>query len=149
MIDFDLDVVSKLLVPIGQLAVAIAVGLISFSQWRTANEQKEIARQKILLDLFDRRFKIYETVVRIFPTAQFSKFDEKFDNEFKEGTRGDQFLFDKKIHDVNNKIKDIIWSSQSQGRYVINHNEITPLVEEFKKLAQPYLRLDKIKGTRR
>ncbi|MFM9974754.1 MAG: hypothetical protein ACKVON_09315, partial [Beijerinckiaceae bacterium] len=117
-------------------------------QWRTANEQKEIARQKILLDLFDRRFKIYETVVRIFPTAKLSRFDNSLENEFREGTRGDQFLFDKKIHELNNQVKDIIFQSQSQGRYNIDYNKIDPLIDKFKDLAQPYLRLDRIKGTR-
>jgi hypothetical protein len=55
MIRFDLDVISKLLVPVGQLAVAIAVGLISYSQWRVSVRQKEIAHNKIMLDLFDRQ----------------------------------------------------------------------------------------------
>ncbi|MBY5838062.1 hypothetical protein J3P71_17675 [Rhizobium leguminosarum] len=46
-----IQVLQALLTP----AIAVAVGAIAFLQWRTAH-------QKVILDLFDRRIKIYEVV---------------------------------------------------------------------------------------
>ncbi len=54
------DLQIKLFTAIGQILVAAAVGLIAWRQWRTAQQQAETARKKLVLDLFDRRIDLYE-----------------------------------------------------------------------------------------
>ncbi|HIE1099856.1 MULTISPECIES: hypothetical protein [Stenotrophomonas] len=49
----------KLFTAIGQILVAAAVGLIAWRQWRTAHQQAETARNKLRLDLFERRIEAY------------------------------------------------------------------------------------------
>jgi len=50
----------KLFTALGQILVAAAVGAIAWRQWRTAQQQAETARKKLVLDLFDRRIELYE-----------------------------------------------------------------------------------------
>jgi hypothetical protein len=141
----DADIISKILVPTGQLAVAIAVGCISYSQWRTAENQKKIAQQKIILEMFDRRFKIYETVVRVISEARIHQMDERLQSELREGVRGVQFLFSREIEDITNKIQDVIFQSRLNGKYIIAWPEIEKLVEEFKIITSPFLVLGDVK----
>ncbi|MBN5074450.1 hypothetical protein JY427_02160 [Stenotrophomonas maltophilia] len=54
------DLQIKLFTAIGQILVAAAVGSIAWRQWRTAQQQAETARKKLVLDLFDRRIGLYE-----------------------------------------------------------------------------------------
>lgn len=58
-----IQVLQALLTP----AIAIAVGVIGFLQWRTAH-------QKVVLDLFDRRLAVYDGVVNSV-TTYFSKLE--------------------------------------------------------------------------
>ncbi|CCP16105.1 hypothetical protein [Stenotrophomonas maltophilia] len=52
-----------------QTLVAIAVGGIAWRQWRTAVQQAETARNKLIADLFDRRYKIYSRFRELVQTA--------------------------------------------------------------------------------
>ncbi|QDY49794.1 hypothetical protein [Stenotrophomonas maltophilia] len=54
------DLQIKLFTAIGQILVAAAVGLIAWRQWRTAQQQADTARKKLVLDLFDRRIVLFE-----------------------------------------------------------------------------------------
>ncbi|HGM7299046.1 TPA: hypothetical protein ACKP7S_000802 [Stenotrophomonas maltophilia] len=54
------DLQIKLFTAIGQILVAAAVGLIAWRQWRTAQQQADTARKKLILDLFDRRIGLFE-----------------------------------------------------------------------------------------
>jgi hypothetical protein len=47
-----IQILQALLTP----TIAVAVGVIGFLQWRTAH-------QKVMLDLFDRRIRVYETTI--------------------------------------------------------------------------------------
>lgn len=55
------DLQMKAVTAIGQLALAATVAYIAFQQWRTA-------RNKLKLDLFDRRFAAYEELRRTVST---------------------------------------------------------------------------------
>lgn len=54
------DLQMKLITALGQILVASAVGVIAWRQWRTAQQQADTARKKLVLDLFDRRIELYE-----------------------------------------------------------------------------------------
>ncbi|MEJ1139809.1 hypothetical protein [Stenotrophomonas sp. CCNWLW162] len=57
------DLQIKLFTAVGQILVAAAVGVIAWRQWRTAQQQAETARKKLIADLFDRRFRAYDKFV--------------------------------------------------------------------------------------
>ncbi len=59
------DLQIKLFTAIGQILVAAAVGVIAWRQWRTAQQQAETARNKLRLDLFERRIEAYNKLRRI------------------------------------------------------------------------------------
>ncbi|KZE52985.1 hypothetical protein AVW14_09790 [Stenotrophomonas maltophilia] len=56
------DLQIKLFTALGQIGVAVAVGYVAYRQWRTAQQQASTARNKLQLDLFDRRLAVYEAV---------------------------------------------------------------------------------------
>ncbi|WP_353100641.1 hypothetical protein [Stenotrophomonas lactitubi] len=59
------DLQIKLFTAIGQILVAAAVGLIAWRQWRTAQQQAKTARNKLRLDLFERRIEAYDKLKAI------------------------------------------------------------------------------------
>jgi hypothetical protein len=83
--------VIAVLAPIATLVVGLVAGFIAWQQWR-------LARQKLRLDLFDWRFKVFEATRRflsqILKHAQFSD-SELF--EFFAGTSDAEFLFGKDV----------------------------------------------------
>jgi hypothetical protein len=147
MIRFDLDVISKLLVPVGQLAVAIAVGLISYSQWRVSVRQKEIAHNKIMLDLFDRRLKIYDSIVRSFASSQIpGVFDQENISFLREGIRGHEFLFGGELSKKIETLWSLAWRSTSINYYIDHCEEFEPIITDFKELSKPYLDVTNIRN---
>jgi hypothetical protein len=47
---------------LGPTLVALAVAYVAFRQWRTAEANRRIANDKLVLDLFDKRFAWYEAL---------------------------------------------------------------------------------------
>ncbi|HEL3770859.1 hypothetical protein I5U03_11955 [Stenotrophomonas maltophilia] len=70
------DLQIRLFTAIGQILVAAAVGVIAWRQWRTAQQQAETARKKLIADLFDRRFKAYDKFVDHISNAFYGDKDE-------------------------------------------------------------------------
>ncbi|RIA19052.1 hypothetical protein DFO63_4170 [Stenotrophomonas sp. AG209] len=56
------DLQIKLFTATGQILVAVAVGIIAWRQWRTAQMQAETARNKLKFDLFTRRMEAYDRI---------------------------------------------------------------------------------------
>lgn len=78
---------SPLLVPI----IAIFGAFIAYRQWRTA-------QNKLKLDLFNRRWIIYEAVQKYLSSLMVSgKTTPEMEFEFLTGKRGAQWLFDEKV----------------------------------------------------
>lgn len=79
------------------VAISGAIACISLAQWWTA-------RSKFRLDLFDRRWAIYQAtkglLIEICAHAQMRDEEER---KFREGIRGARFLFDAKIEDYLTK----------------------------------------------
>lgn len=83
---------------IAPIFVAIFVAYIAFMQWRTAD-------QKVRLDLYDRRFKIYDATVNFYNALSGDVKVVEFLNaraEFFRAVRESQFLFSResKIYDM-------------------------------------------------
>jgi len=97
MKDF-IDFISKLS-PIGTLMVGFAVVCIAWQQW-------QVAHAKLRLDLFDRRYKVYDAT-RAFLSVIVA--NENFDNSqlftFYAGISDAGFLFDAAVVDYLEQIK--------------------------------------------
>ena len=81
-----------------QLLQVFAVFGVAVAGTRIANRQKEIAAEKVKLDKFDRRFKVFDAI-RAF-LAHVTMRDEVDDDHFREferATLDTVFLFDEKM----------------------------------------------------
>jgi hypothetical protein len=88
-----------LLLPVATFFLSVAVGIVAWLQWR-------LAHNKLRLELFDRRYKIYEATSK-FVDAIVNDAAHDVDsylNDFNAGTSNVEFLFDT---DVLNYIKQI------------------------------------------
>jgi hypothetical protein len=91
------DYISTFL-PIATFALSVAVGIIALLQWR-------LARNKLRLDLFDRRYKIYEETQTFVDSINNDPGNvDSYLNAFNAGTSNAGFLFDA---DVVNYIKQV------------------------------------------
>src|SRR4051812_29661402 len=75
------------LAPSATLIVGLSVGFIAWQQW-------QLAHSKLRLDLFDRRYKVFDAT-RIFLAVigRDSRFEESHLFEFDAGTSDAEFLF--------------------------------------------------------
>jgi hypothetical protein len=143
-----IQILQALLTP----AIAVAVGLIGFLQWRTAH-------QKVMLDLFDRRVAVYEQVMGMQRTFMM-KGDTLSGPEVDHihAVRGKaRFLFGE---DVNTALKiwhdsliDLTVSADVLRMDAGSREEHLPLIiramqrtrpfrESFPELFAPYMRMD-------
>lgn len=84
------------LLPIATFCLSVAVGLIACLQWR-------VARNKLRLDLFDRRWQIYAATSKFVDAINNDPENVgSYMNDFNAGTSNAEFLFDS---DVVNYIK--------------------------------------------
>jgi cell division septum initiation protein DivIVA len=80
------------------LIVSVAVAFISWLQWQTAEKQSETARNRLRLDLFERRIKVYDawmTMAAI--AAQKGDITREEQQICSVATKGAEFLFNKEI----------------------------------------------------
>jgi hypothetical protein len=78
---------SATLIPIAAIIVSLVVAVVQYAQWRTAN-------QKVVIDLYDRRLKVYEQLGKaIGPVVREGEVSEAAFNEFMIGQADATFLF--------------------------------------------------------
>ncbi|ALN73186.1 hypothetical protein [Aureimonas sp. AU20] len=75
---------------ISTLIVGMSVAYIAWRQWQTA-------REKLALDLFDKRFAIYQTITQYYYPSQFVVDTRPDKEELLNAVRASTFLFDKRI----------------------------------------------------
>lgn len=89
------DILSKLVTP----AIAVAVAVIAFLQWKT---NRATVREK----LFDRRFDVFvETQTFLTKIRQDLRFDQQDLNKFTDAYQRSSFLFDENIEKYLLKIR--------------------------------------------
>ncbi|TAX09315.1 hypothetical protein [Rhizobium leguminosarum] len=103
-----IQVLQALLTP----AIAIAVGVIGFLQWRTAH-------QKVVLDLFERRAQLFEDVLSAVENY-FDRYDQQVGSEtivrlYRTQTKA-QFLFGPEIVDLIEAIRSDVIRHNSLSR---------------------------------
>jgi hypothetical protein len=86
------------MLPIATFCLSVAVGFVAWLQWR-------VARNKLRLDLFDRRWKIYAATSNFVDAINNDPTNVgSYLNDFNAGTSNAEFLFDS---DVIEYIKQI------------------------------------------
>jgi hypothetical protein len=108
-----------LLLPLATFFLSVAVGIVALLQWR-------LAHNKLRLDLFDRRYKIYEATSK-FVDAIVNDSAHDVDshlNDFNAGTSNAEFLFDTDVlnyiqqvrtHAVGMRTACVLYESQPEG----------------------------------
>src|SRR5712691_9934192 len=90
---------SSLLFPIATLFLSIAVVLIALQQWQTA-------RDKLRLDLFDRRYKVFDATRRFLSTiGREATFTDSQLLEFHAATSDAEFLFGMDVVDYLSQVR--------------------------------------------
>ena len=85
--------------PIATLIVGSAVAIIAWQQWR-------VARDKLRLDLFDRRYKVFEATRKFLTmTVKKARFDDAQLFEFCAGIADAEFLFGNDVVDYLAQIR--------------------------------------------
>jgi hypothetical protein len=85
-----------LFLPVATFFLSVAVGIVAWLQWR-------VAHSKLRLDLFDRRYKVYEATQKFVDSINNDPAHVgSYLNDFNAGTSNAEFLFDA---DVLNYIK--------------------------------------------
>ena len=114
----------------GAVLVSAVVAVVAFLQWRTAH-------QKVMLDLFDRRFSIFMDVRLIASTgADRSRFDQGLPNEII--ARG-RFLFGKEVVTILTEIHDLC-SAKDVGR--LQPGALDDAFQRFIASVEPYMKMD-------
>lgn len=120
---------------LGALAPAVIagiVGYVAYRQWRTAQE-------RLKLDLFDRRWSIYEETKRFLATREAGALQIAAVNRFAAETKGAQFLFD---HDtlvfLGGTVRTVMDSGRSREALSVARDpaERAQLTERVKELAE-------------
>ncbi|MBT6046328.1 MAG: hypothetical protein HOG49_05845 [Candidatus Scalindua sp.] len=89
---------------IATIIIAIIVAFIGFLQYLNNKEQKIISEEKLKLELFDKRFKVFESTRDLFQQIlQLGKVDRQEARKFRQLTMDAIFLFDVEIHDYLEK----------------------------------------------
>jgi hypothetical protein len=143
-----IQVLQGLLTP----AIAGGVGVIAFMQWRTAH-------QKVMLDLFDRRLKVFETVESAAGAVfRSGRGNEETERSLLTAIAEAKFLFGNDVHDY----LEAMWKSyvemESLAMEIENlhgHERVTAVREKRRhgmaissfhaegvKVFGPYLRMD-------
>lgn len=96
----EIQLLSGLLVP-----VIAALGVwIAYRQHKTNQQQADTARQKLRLDLFDRRLVVYEATMKFFASVFTSGYVNGSPlTEYMTAVRGAKWILDDEIHDYLNK----------------------------------------------
>jgi hypothetical protein len=122
------------LLPVATFFLSVAVGIVAWLQWR-------VARNKIRLDLFDRRYKVYEATVRFLRVSvqDFAHIDLHL-SVFNDETSNAEFLFDT---DVVNYLEHIRQQAQNEGAaiWLSDPDRITATTKTF----APYLGFPNVK----
>ena len=134
------------------LAVACAIAYVAWQQWR-------LARHRFRLDLFERRYKVYDATKKFVSLGQF---DDPQLFEFNAGTADAEFLFDSRVTEylrevrkravsvrTHQKIFEHMPVGEERFRHVeVAHGDLLWLTEQITdmtKVFTPYLSFSHIK----
>ena len=119
-----------ILAPIGMFVVGLTVAYVARQQWLIARQQAEVARNKLRLDLFDRRYRVFEAArTFLLAIASETPFDNSHVFAFDAGISDREFLFGSDVVDYLKEIKKRALDVRQQQRSF----ESSPNDEEHSK----------------
>ena len=99
-------------VAVGQLIVAAAIASFAWRQWR-------IAQDKLRLDLFDKRFAVWSSLLALFVEIWRDRALQLASiSAYSAGTASAAFLFDSDVQQYLDRVRDQAIKLQSQGRRI-------------------------------
>ena len=142
--------------------IAAIVAYIGFLQYLINRKQNLVAEEKLKLDLFDKRFKVYQITKEFLELVVHVEFDLKELNKFEDNTEEAVFLFDEnlskyldKIYFKSNNLRKIgkqhyaleqnsKMSEENEEDLVKKYDELNNWLigqlEELPKVFSPYLK---------
>ena len=137
------------MIPLVTAFIAAVVAGIAFLQWQTA-------REKVLLDLFDKRFALYDEVRSVVGRHLTSGIDQPDIFDFARATSRSQFLFGPEVRTfLDQRRKDLsgemtsrnltprpIPEDQREAVYaelVARKDRLSDFFEDFDKMVAPYM----------
>ena len=141
---------------IGTLIIGIAIVVVAW-------QQRQIARHKLRLDLFDRRYKVYEATRKFLSIIlRDARFDQDQLFEFYAGTSDAEFLFDsavvayleqlrkRALHmSTAQKVYERMPVGDERSRHVqAEHDDLSWLTDQLtgmSKVFSPYLAFSHVK----
>jgi hypothetical protein len=123
---------SATLIPIAAIIVSIVVVVVQYAQWRTAN-------QKVVIDLYDRRLKVYQQLEKaIGPVLREGEVSGAAFNEFMIGQADATFLFGEDVQEYLKSLrKCFAWLLSMTNEVIDNSPKRAELIDtKFKYIAE-------------
>jgi hypothetical protein len=133
---------SAILIPIAAIIVSIVVAAVQYAQWRTAN-------QKVVIDLYDRRLKVYQQLAKaIAPVLREGEASGDAYNEFLIGQADAAFLFGEDVQEYLQTLRKCFAWLVSITAEVIDRspNRAQMIDTKFKYIAEIVAFYDKAPG---
>ncbi len=115
---------------IATITIAVMVAFIGFLQYLNNRKMKLISEEKLKLDLFEKRFKVYQAaqeIIRMITADKTPNFEAM--SNFNDKTSEAIFLFDEKLHDyLDNIYKRAHYLNDVKLRHVITGVTTPPLL---------------------
>jgi hypothetical protein len=143
-------VVSVTLISIAAIIVSIVVAVVQYAQWRTAN-------QKVVIDLYDRRLKVYQQLEKaIAPVLREGEVSNAAFLEFMIGQADATFLFGEDVQEYLKSLrkcfawllsitKEVIDNSPKRAELIDTKHkyiaEIVAFYDTAPRLFAPYMKL--------
>ncbi|ELT50156.1 hypothetical protein ACI50E_00715 [Brucella sp. ZJ1_1] len=129
----DLPYYIRIVAALGPLLIGLYVAYVAWRQWRTA-------RDKIILDIFDKRFAVFMDVRRLASIyLQMTEIPENEASLPNEIVAKGRFLFGEDVNIILNEIYQL--SYQAQHDYNARR-KITEKLNEFVEVAEAYMLID-------
>jgi hypothetical protein len=133
----DLQALGPLATILAAIIAVLVTGMLGLAQWRIARTQKDIAYDKLKLDLFDKRYLIYQAALSV--SRQFMSSNKQIPSdrldELHDMLLEASFFFSADVVALTRRIYNLSFECQQQAEVLVNVND--PLPE---KLRQEYLR---------
>jgi hypothetical protein len=135
-------VMTATLISIAAITVSLVVAVVQYAQWRTAN-------QKVVIDLYDRRFKVYEQLAKaIGPVLREGEVSGAAFKEFMIGQADASFLFGDDVQEYLKALrKSFAWLTSMTNEVIDNSPKRAELIDaKFKYIAEIVAFYDKAPG---
>ena len=119
----DLQALGPVATIFAAIIAVVVTGTLGFAQWRIARAQKDIAYDKLKLDLFERRYAVYRASWDICVAFMNEEIEVDVLGEWRNTLSESQFLFPKGVIDLTRSIWKECFDWE-QNYELLKHNKI-------------------------